>query len=205
MDKVLRTGKPVFGVILAAGRSRRFGDTKLLADLGGAPLVRHSAAAAFDAFGDRTLLITGHDSARVAAAATGCYGAIANNPRYDDGLGTSLALAVSTLRDRAGAIVVLLADQPFVPAAHLRELENTWGGDAVEIVATRYGDTDGVPALLPAGLYPELESLDGDIGARALFTDPRVRLRHVALDSASMDVDTPNDLAIANRRIADQA
>ena len=201
MDEVPRTAKPVFGVILAAGRSRRFGGTKLLADLGGRPLVLHAAAAAFDAFGENTLLVTGHDSVRVAAAARGSCGAIVDNPRYDDGLGTSLALAVSTLRDRAGAVVVLLADQPFVPAAHLRELANTWNGRADEIVATRYGETEGVPA----GLYPMLEALDGDAGARRLFTDPRFRVRRVPLASASIDVDTADDLATAKQRLADQA
>jgi len=205
MDEVQRTAKPVFGVVLAAGRSRRFGDTKLLADLAGAPLVRHAAAAAYDAFGDRTLLVTGHDASRVAAAAKGVHGARVNNPRYEEGLGTSLALAVDTLRGAAGAIVVLLADQPFVPSGHLRELVGAWNGAADEIVVTRYGETDGVPALLPEGLFPVLASLDGDVGARALFNDPRFRVRRVPLSAASIDIDTPEDLAAANRQLADQA
>lgn len=205
MDEVPRSTKPVYGVILAAGRSRRFGSTKLLADLAGKPLVRHAAAAAFGAFGDNTLLVTGHDALRVADAARGCFGATVENPHHGDGMGTSLALAAGTLQDRAGAIVVVLADQPFVPAAHLRELADTWNGRSDEIVATRYGDTDGVPALLPAGLFPMLQSLDGDAGARVLFTDPRFRVCHVPLATASIDIDTPEDLAAANRRLAGQA
>lgn len=63
-----------------------------------------------------------------------------------------------------------------------------------ESVASRYGDTLGVPAVLGRARFTDLLRLRGDRGARAILRDdPCV----VAVDwpDGAFDVDTPADAA----------
>ena len=64
-------GKEIFAVVLAAGSASRFGGTKQLADIDGCPMVRLAVDSATRTCGERTLLITGHDSSAVARACAG--------------------------------------------------------------------------------------------------------------------------------------
>lgn len=186
--------KPVWAVLLAAGTATRFGANKQLAEFRGEPLARRAMRLATEVCGNRTILVTGHEWQAVSAACRPYPGFFVVNDAYADGLGTSLALGVQAIRHTAGAILVLLADQPFISARHLRALAATWSGQDQEIVASAYANTTGVPALFAAGCFEQLGSLSGDSGARDLLHDARYSLRTLAFDDAATDIDTPDDL-----------
>lgn len=103
------------GAILADGRSRRFGATKALAPLAGAPLVRHVARALAQAV-DEAVVITA--SAEVAAAA-----GLRALPDTVAGAGPLAGLHAALLRAAEGGLDGALAvacDTPFLPHALLR-------------------------------------------------------------------------------------
>lgn len=186
----------IFAVVLAAGEARRFGRTKQLACPPGhnEPLVGCVMRRAVEACGDRVLLITGHDADAVIAGASPARGFIAFNERYADGLGTSVACAARALAHVADAMLLMLADQPRISAAHLDRLRRAWTGDARHVVATAFGDEIGAPALLPRGTFGRLKALTGDRGAKSLFGNEDVQLTTLRCDAAAVDVDTPADL-----------
>lgn len=194
MDRRAEYQSQVWAVILAAGESRRFGSSKLLAPYRGEPLVVRAVREASEVFNARTLLVTGHDGARVAAAAKRFGPEILHNGMYQRGIGNSLAAAATCLGARASAMLVMLADQPMVSAGHLRLLLGAWDGERDKIVATVYGETTGVPALLPSGTFDEVRRFDDDRGARRLFDEPGFSLETVRLEAAAIDIDTPADL-----------
>ena len=190
-----KKGSVIFAVVLAAGSASRYGSTKQLADLDGEPLVRHAAKLARQVCADRTLLVVGHDAIDVTNAADGECEFVAVNDHYGRGLGSSLGLAARVLRGPADALLLLLADQPAITAAHLDALISRWDGEPDQIVATAYSGTFGAPALLPEGCFDRLAGLSADRGARVLFDDPAYRLESVAFEAAAADIDTPADLA----------
>lgn len=194
MDDKAPRDHAVFGVVLAAGESRRFGAPKQLAEFDGAPLVRAAADVARRCFGARSLLVVGHEAEAVARAAGGGCEFLLVNDRYVDGLGSSVALAASVLAPVADAVVLLLADQPLIEADHVRRLVAGWSGRARHALATDYGNGWGPPVLIPKGLFGELQSLDGDRGAHALLESPDVELERLRFTPAGVDVDTPDDL-----------
>ncbi len=185
----------IFAVVLAAGESRRFGDTKQLATVDGEPLVERSARRAARACGERSVLVAGHEAPKVIAAANDYCRFLLVNDRYADGMGTSIALAARALSSVADALLIVLADQPLVTAEHLASLTEAWSGDDDEIVASRFDGLSGPPLLLPRGTFADLRSLEGDQGARVLLRDDRFRLKSIDFEAAAVDVDTPEDLA----------
>lgn len=189
----------ISGIVLAAGRSSRFGSTKQLAELGGVPLVHHPIEALRNVV-DEVLVVTGHDAERVEAALPADV-RIVRNERFRDGLATSLAAALDELPDDSEAAVVLLADQPGVGANDVKALVERFRATRARIVRLTYADGPG-PALLSREIYAEAGHLRGDAGARVLMASHPEWVEDVGRPgSAPDDVDEPKDL----RRLEDRA
>lgn len=191
----------VYAIVLAAGSASRFGSSKQLAEWNGNALVRQAIELAGSCCASRSLLVTGHEWQAVQAACKPLNGCFLVNDRYADGIGSSLALAVRSICHTATAILVLLADQPLITSRHLKQLIDTWSGDAGEIVASAYAGTTGVPALFASGSFDKLCALKGDQGARSLLQDPQFDVREVAFADAATDIDSAADLARLVRNV----
>ena len=188
------SSQQIFAVVLAAGRSERFGATKLAAEFDGEALVRRAVRTARRSVGDRVLLVTGHEAVRIIEAAGDVCRFVVVNERYNDGMGTSIAAAARALSNRAGAMLLMLADQPLITSQHLDALLGAWNGAPDAIVATAFAGTLGPPALLPQHCFADLAKLHGDDGARRLLQDARFTVTSVWNDDAALDIDTPADL-----------
>ena len=171
------------------------GRQKLLLELQGKPVVRWAVEGVVPHVGD-LIVVTGHDDAAVRAALAGLTVRFVVNPRPEDGQGTSIATGASALAPDTEAALVVLGDQPRLPAdiipTLLRERERT--GRA--IVAPVYRGTQGTPVLFAASVFPELIRLDGDAGARAVVGARPERVARISIETPMPpDVDTPDDYA----------
>ncbi|MGH7000937.1 MAG: NTP transferase domain-containing protein, partial [Stellaceae bacterium] len=82
--------RQIAAIVLAAGRSRRMGTVnKLLIGVDGKPMVRHAVDATLAAGLAPVVVVTGHESDKVAAAVSGLPVTLVHNPDYADGLSTS--------------------------------------------------------------------------------------------------------------------
>ena len=78
-------------------------------------------------------------------------------------MGTSIAAGVRALTvcDR---VVIMLADMPLISSEHLSRLLGS-----EDAAFTHYPDgSAGCPAIFPCSVFPLLETLNGDRGARSL-------------------------------------
>lgn len=182
------------GLLLAAGRSRRFGDgDKLLADLGGRPLVAHAAGALRRAAPGRLIAVV--RSAEVAGALEGFEIVRVSGDAQSGSLRAGIA---RVLEQGAERCLVVLGDMPFVSADHHRAVMAR--ADTEGSAATTDGDRRLPPACFDAGAMAEILTLDGDRGAapllRALPQGALVR----APGEMLADVDTPAELAALRAR-----
>ncbi len=85
-------------IVLAAGKSSRFGATKPLAQLQGRPLIRHAIDTARAAGIGRIVVVLGHDADNVAAAVGDDADLrIAMNPEYAVGQASSVRVGLEAL------------------------------------------------------------------------------------------------------------
>ena len=185
----------ITGIVLAAGTSSRFGQTKQVLELEGKALVQHAIDAAADAGLDEIIVVLGHDAERVGASLQlPARARTVLNPRYEDGQSTSLAAGLHAADSASEAAVVLLADQPGIAAGHIRALVDAFEARRPRIVRLRFRDGPG-PALLSREVWDEARAFTGDTGGREIIAAHREWVEEVAVDGdVPVDVDRPSDL-----------
>jgi molybdenum cofactor cytidylyltransferase len=184
----------VYAIVLAAGSARRFGTTKQLATLQGQPLVARATRLAESVCANRVVLVTGKNSARVAAACAPLAGFITVNTEYEAGLSSSIRAGIEAVRPVARGALLLLADQPLVSTDDLLTLLARWRRRPGAIVTSSYAGTTGPPVIFPRKLFPELAVLRGDRGARQVIDEHADLVERVECEAAGVDIDRPQDL-----------
>src|SRR5688572_7591287 len=180
-------------VLLAAGGSRRFGSPKQLVTFAGQTLLRRATGVALACRPAGCVVVLGASARRLELGLAGLPVTVVVNRRWRGGLSTSVAAGIAALPARAGAALLLLADQPALGPDDLERLVAAWRRAPRTIVASRHGDILGPPAIFPRTLFPELRRLRGDEGARRLLRDPARRVIEVGMPAAAIDIDRPAD------------
>src|SRR5262245_40836065 len=148
-------GPRVAAVLLAAGPSTPMGRNKLLLALGGETVVRRAVQAAIDSGVDRVVVVVGHEADLVRAQLEGLACTIILNPDHERGVGTSLHAGIRAAAD-ADAVVVLLADMPFVSASMIRGVADRFRSSGARLVLSHYGDVQAPPTLYARALFEEV-------------------------------------------------
>ena len=193
------TAPRLAAILLAAGRSARFGDAnKLLANFQGGPMIRRVARqiAAYP-FVQR-ILVTGYESAPICEALRGLGFEIAHNPEFAAGMGGSIAAGAGRLRSgddgSLDGVMIIPGDMPLLTAAHFAALAERFSGPEAICAAPR-GAAVGPPILFGAAYFTELRRLGGQTGGRAIIERHRPHLILAPIAPAALqDIDTRADL-----------
>lgn len=186
-------------LILAAGESRRFGEPKQLADWGGRPLLEHVAGRTAEwPQVDEVYAVLGAEAEQIMERVDLPGVTVIENLDWREGIASSLRAGLDALLgDReAGAALVVLADQPMVPAAAVERLFEARRRSGRPVILPRYRFLRGHPVLLDRWLWPRLVAgLEGDQGARNLFLAHPEWVEEVTIgEDAPRDIDTREDL-----------
>ncbi len=181
----------IAAIVLAAGASRRLGQPKQLVALAGEPLLRRAARMALEAGCDPVIVVLPRDPRPYLEALDGLDVIPCPNPRADAGMGTSIRAGAGALPPGAEAALVLVVDQIAVDSDLLRRLVASWRLEPQRPAACAYEGRLGIPAIFPQGLFPELQTCDGDVGAKGLLGGAT----GIAFPRGGDDLDTPEDLA----------
>jgi molybdenum cofactor cytidylyltransferase len=183
-------------LILAAGGSRRLGRPKQLLKFRGRSLVRRAADAAIEAGCAPAAVVIGGSGEETAAEFEGSGAALIVNEQWESGLGSSIQAGARWFSRNAPfieAILLLACDQPLVDARALRGIIELRRASGKLIVASAYSGTVGIPALFDKCYLPELESLEGDRGAKSLILLQPDRVATFSCPEGAVDIDTAED------------
>ncbi|WP_223267696.1 nucleotidyltransferase family protein [Streptosporangium nondiastaticum] len=191
---------PVAGLLLAAGGGRRLGGRpKALLGFRGRPLVEHAARALSEGGCAPVCVVLGAAAAEVRVHADLAHCTLVDNPRWPDGMGSSLRAGLAALEATdAGAVVVSLVDQPGVGAAAVSRLLAAHRAGA-GLAAASYGGERGHPVLFAREHWEGVaRAAAGDRGARAYLRAhaSAVTLVECADVADPRDVDVPEDLGL---------
>ena len=157
----------VAGLVLAAGGSRRLGRPKQLLPYRGATLLDHVLETARACRFDQLVCVLGGASEDVRAAVDLRGVDVVVNPGFGTGCSSSIAAALTTVDPRIDVLVLLLGDQPGVPASTVRALL-AGRGDA-PLAACAYEDGRGHPLAFARSSFADLAALHGDKGVWRLM------------------------------------
>jgi molybdenum cofactor cytidylyltransferase len=184
----------VCAIVLAAGSSTRMGRNKLLLDVAGESLVRRAVRAAVDAGLDDVVVVLGHEEARIRAELDELCCNLVVNPDHAEGAGTSVRTGVREVSGRADAIVVVLADMPFVTAEMIATLADRYRQRRPPLVASHYGDVQAPPTLYDRALFDELLQIPGERCAKQVVRRHEKEALVVTWPASALrDIDAPGD------------
>lgn len=184
----------VGAVLLAAGESSRFEDgNKLLADLGGEPVVRRAARPVAVADLDPRVAVVGNDDDAVWDTLDGLGFHPVPNPDYANGQATSVRTGIRAL-EAVDAVLIALGDMPAVEPASVRTLVDAYLTGTGSALAAAFEGQRGNPVLFDRRHFASLADVTGDTGGRNVLLESGV-LVETGDPGVLCDVDTREDLA----------
>jgi molybdenum cofactor cytidylyltransferase len=231
-EQIFAVHEPVAGIILAAGESARYGQPKQLLDWKGEPFVRVTAKRALEAGLSPVVVITGANAERVETAIQDLNVRVVRNSEWKNGQASSIRTALDsfgppppfghlpqirrkTILDNqntnvgfgggwegVGAAIFLLVDQPHITTSILHALVEKHAEGLYPIVAPMVMDHRANPVLFDRATFPDMLTLEGDVGGRAIFHKHKVEYLPWHDDRLLLDVDTPEQY---QRLLADES
>ncbi len=188
----------VAALLLAAGRSTRMGDAnKLLQSVGGVAMVRLVAETLNASSAAPLIVVTGHQAGAVARVLEDLPAILVHNARFAEGLSTSLQAGLAALPPSSRAVLVALADMPWVKPATVDALAAAFAPHrGAEIAIPTHQGQRGNPVLIGRRFFSELGGLTGDHGARPMIARHGDAVIEVPVDDPGIlrDIDRPEDL-----------
>lgn len=188
------TGAELHGAILAAGASTRFGSPKQLVRIAGSPVLHDLISSAAFVAGRSVTVVLGAHAREIAPALRQSAASVIVNRDWQEGLASSIRVAVESAPPRCDGLMLLLADQVAVTADDLKRLYAAWKRHPILVAAALFDGTPGLPAIFPRWALPGLLELRGDRDPKQIIRRNADRLVRIPMPNASVDLDTPEDL-----------
>ncbi len=194
-------------VILAAGASRRMGRPKQTLVVNGTTLLNRSIAVAKSIGSNPLVVVLGANYKKIRPTIVDPGALTVENKDWDTGMGSTIREGVQTmLKDHPDldAVLLLLVDQPFVTTDLLQQMVRKYVADRPPIVAAKYAETFGVPALFDRTMFGDLLNLEGPTGARFIIRNFVEKVAGIPFPEGAIDLDTPEDWLCYQSSIANK-
>ena len=181
----------IYGFVMAAGASRRFGDIKQLAKIDGVSMVRRSYNILNKVLKGRTYLVVGSNAefiVRDFQEANTIY-----NRQWSRGLGSSISFVATQMENesKCSGVLITLGDQVKLNEQDYQKLVDVY--DEEKIVVSSYSRKKGPPAIFPRKYFEQLMNLKGDNGAKEVIRKNSNFVISCKVDNASFDIDFKDD------------
>jgi molybdenum cofactor cytidylyltransferase len=185
----------IWAVILAAGESRRMGQPKLLLPYGSGTIIETIVRTVAASSVDRTLVVLGAQRKDIEEKIRDFAVKKVINREYRKGMFSSILCGFGSLPGSARAAVLVLADQPGIPAGVIDSLIESFLRGKKGLVVPIYRKKRGHPLLLDLKYRREVETLPPDVGLRGLLQRHPEDILEVRVSSPEIlrDIDSPGD------------
>jgi molybdenum cofactor cytidylyltransferase len=185
----------VWAVVLAAGKSERMGTPKMLLPFGDKSMLEMVIGVIRQAGLKNILVVLGANREEIENSLREDPVETCFNPRYTEGMHTSVICGFSRIPENAGAVMLFLGDQPMIPPEVIRQVTETWKTSGKSIVIPTFKGRKGHPSLFDIRLKNEILQLDPAVGLRSVLNRFNGEIREVELNFPEVlrDIDTKID------------
>ncbi len=189
-------------IILAAGQSKRLGKPKQLLKFRGKTLLQRITQTALETE-NKTVIVLGANADKILGEVGDLTVEIVINKDWQSGMSSSIKVGLEKLIETVAeleSVILLLCDQPFVNKETILQLIETQIKTQTPIVACKYENTIGVPALFMREMFDKLLNLTGDSGAKNLMLENSENLAIISALEVGFDIDTTEDFEKLQKR-----
>ena len=191
----------ITAIVLAAGKSTRFGQPKLGLDLGGRTVLQRVVENALKARVSEVVLVHGKDESHKLDEMRGLGKSakktlkLVQNLNSDRGQSYSLKMGLKAITKETDAVIFLMGDQPFINHNIIDSLIAEYNEARALITAPCYHGQRGTPVIFDHVLFGELMQVQGDIGGREIINKywDKVMAVNIEYPNAELDIDTWKD------------
>lgn len=180
----------ISAILLAAGESKRMGRPKLLMKVGQRTMIEKSVDTLLRSNIDELIVVLGYRAEAISRKLASKNLKTVINPHYRTGMSTSIRRGLAHVNPRSEAVLIALADQPFIHTESVNYLIDTYHRNPQGIILPCYRGMRGHPVILDRGRYgEEMEHLTGDIGCRPVVDRHPEDVLEVEIDSEGVVID----------------
>jgi len=197
----------VSAIVLAAGESRRMGEqNKLLLPFRGKTLLETVVDNILASNAFETIVVVGHQAEQIEKVLSNRDVRFVKNPRYRNGMTTSIQAGVNTASPQASGFMICLSDLPFItPSAFNRLIDCFTQVSAAEIraiVQPEFKGQPGNPVIFPAAYKSEILEHTGANGCKAIVAAHLEKITRIKMKSDHIlrDIDVLGDYERLNAK-----
>lgn len=182
---------------MAAGGSSRLDSPKQLLKWGDSYLINHCIEVVTQAEIQPITVVLGSRAEEISAVLPLSDIEILINPRWQDGMSTSIKCGLNTLPDDIDGAFIFLSDQPFITTELIHAIILKFNESDAEITAPRVNGQQCNPVLFRRTFFPELLTISGDRGAKGLIAKHAVTWLDWSDEKLLLDIDSAEDYRLA--------
>lgn len=183
-------------VILAAGKSTRMKDNKLLLRVNGGTLIENVVKTATRSSADEVVVVLGHEAEKIKERLVRLRCKLVTNRDYMKGQSESVKVGLKATSRNADAVMILPADVALIDAQTINKVADEYRKSRASIVIASHQKQSGHPILLDRQLFPEISQIDEDtLGLKAVINRHRAEIKYVEVgtEKALIDIDTQDE------------
>ncbi|RFU69629.1 NTP transferase domain-containing protein [Bacillus sp. V59.32b] len=187
----------VWGIILAAGFSRRMGTAKLLLPFKGKSILLHVIEQSLHSnLSGITVVVNPEVPDLITQASVPGIDKLILNEKAVQGMSTSIKSGLVSVPADTSAVVFLLGDMPLITYREINRVIQDYltQDESPLIVQSSYKNLNGHPVLFNRRLFSELYQVCGDEGARSVIKKYKHHIYYSRMGTnMAFDIDTKID------------
>jgi molybdenum cofactor cytidylyltransferase len=191
----------ISAILLAAGSSRRMGQSKQLLPLEGKLIIEHCLDGIIRAGISDIVVVLGRNSGILSKALGSQPVKIAFNAALDSEMADSVRVGLSSVEGSASGILVSLSDHPLVSPETVKTLVNLHAATPDKILIPGYSGRKGHPVLFPRSVIDEIFS-SGTLRDIVAKEPARTQIVEITDEGVIIDIDTMEDYNRVVERLA---
>jgi molybdenum cofactor cytidylyltransferase len=188
----------ISSIVLAAGMSKRMLiGNKLLLKVKNKTLLEKTLNNIISANFSKVSVVLGHDNILIANLLKNYNVNLYYNPKYKEGISSSIVEGVNRNNVNSDGIMICLADMPEVSKCVYNKMllafQSNYKKNIPLIIMPVHNKIKGNPILFSKYFFNDLKELKGDIGAKKLIlkNERYIKRINITINSILNDIDTP--------------